>query len=82
MITDRWKFSSEDGVYEMKKDDFKLPSDCWKWNSDWVYEQNISDVNLLTKMCQLNNFIRFIWYQFEIIICVYSQIYHCSHVDH
>ena len=41
--TDRYGFSSRDGLVELKRDEFKLPSELWTWETDWEFEKNMSD---------------------------------------
>ncbi len=34
--TSRFEFSSEDGLVELAKDTFQLPSAHWRWNTGWT----------------------------------------------
>jgi hypothetical protein len=51
--TDRYNFSSKDGLIELNKEDMKLPSNSWTWQTDWIYEQNASDVILIKSRIKL-----------------------------
>ena len=39
--TDRAHFSCADGTLPLPKEDFKLPSKSWQWESDWYVDDNI-----------------------------------------
>jgi len=43
LFTDRSKFSSQDGLVDLPKENFCLPSSSWEWNSEWLHEVNVSD---------------------------------------
>jgi hypothetical protein len=37
--TDRGNFSTENGLVELKKENFQLPSQSWSWKTnDWISE--------------------------------------------
>ena len=40
--SDRWHFSSEDGLREMPKEDFRLPTSNWEWEGDWSVDENFA----------------------------------------
>lgn len=46
MPTDRYHFSSADGLKNLPFESFKLPSEHWKWLNEWSFEQNTSEVSL------------------------------------
>ena len=54
MFTDRYGFSSADGVVRLEKDGFKLPTDNWAWRTEWSYEPNDSDVSRLNESYGFN----------------------------
>ncbi|XP_067143428.1 tectonin beta-propeller repeat-containing protein 1 isoform X2 [Centruroides vittatus] len=39
--TDRPHFSSEDGLTELPKENFQLPSPSWQWEEDWYIEDSL-----------------------------------------
>jgi hypothetical protein len=54
MFTDRYEFSSADGVVRLEKDGFELPTDNWAWSTEWSYEPNDSDVSRLNESYGFN----------------------------
>ncbi len=44
--TDRPRFSSADGTAARRKNDVKLPSLAWQWESDWYVDTNFNGKTL------------------------------------
>lgn len=42
----RFNYTSKDGTVRLEKEDFRLPSDNWVWETDWDFDHNLFDVSI------------------------------------
>ena len=50
--TDRYRYSNADGTVRMNKDEVKLPTSFWSWQSEWrVDQEELDGVSFVSYLC-------------------------------
>lgn len=49
--TDRYRWSSKDGLTERRREQVRLPSMAWQWEGDWHLETSLDGQQLDDDVC-------------------------------